>query len=283
MNANSKPRARAIRNWLHQATIALEHAGVTTPRLDAEVLLAHVLGVDRSWLIAHDEDEIPSDGARKCEALIARRLTREPVAYIVGRKEFYGRSFMVTPDVLIPRPESEGMIDLLKDIVPRGASSRQRVVDVGCGSGCLGISAKLELPELDVSLADISPGALTVAQKNATQLGADVTIVQSDLLAAFSPLPSSLFNLILANLPYVSRDWDASPEIAHEPSIALFAKDNGLQLIKKCIQQASQALSVGGYLLLEADPCQHEEIIEHGKRYGFDHVETREYVVALRH
>ncbi|MBP7760502.1 peptide chain release factor N(5)-glutamine methyltransferase [Candidatus Saccharibacteria bacterium] len=269
-----------IRELLSSATPQL--IGCNTPRLDAEVLLAYVLGVDRAWLIAHGEDEVSSKDARTFEGLIARRLKREPVAYIVGRKEFYGREFAVTPDVLIPRPESEGIIELLKDLVQPGASSRQ-MLDVGCGSGCLGITAKLEMPELEVTLSDISPAALTVARRNATHLGAEVQFVHSDLLTAFSPLPSSPFHLLIANLPYVDRSWDVSPELRHEPALALYAQEQGLKLIKTLISQAPTVLAHGGYLLLEADPCQHEAIIACAKKYDFVHVETREYTVLLHH
>lgn len=274
-----------IREHLNSATPQL--IGCITPRLDAEVLLAYVLGVDRAWLIAHGEDEVSSQDARRFEGLIARRLKREPVAYIVGSKEFYGREFAVTPDVLIPRPESEGIIELLKDLVQPGAlqpgASSRQMLDVGCGSGCLGITAKLEMPELDVTLSDVSPAALTVARRNAHKLGADVTIVQSNLLAAFSPLPSSLFHLVIANLPYVDRSWNVSPELRHEPALALYAQEQGLKLIKTLISQAPTVLAQSGYLLLEADPCQHEAIIACAKQYDFVHVETREYTVLLHH
>ncbi|MGB3024093.1 MAG: peptide chain release factor N(5)-glutamine methyltransferase [Candidatus Saccharimonadales bacterium] len=282
MNVNSKPKVQLVKFLLGVATTTLHGADMPSPRLDTEVLLAYVLGVDRAWLIAHGEDEVSSKDARRFESLIARRLKREPVAYIVGRKEFYGREFAVTPDVLIPRPESEGIIELLKDLVQPGASSRQ-MLDVGCGSGCLGITAKLEMQKLDVTLSDISPAALTVARRNAHKLGADVTIVQSNLLAAFFPLPSPLFHLVIANLPYVDRSWDVSPELRHEPDIALYAAEQGLKLIKTLLVQAPSVIAPGGYLLLEADPCQHEVIIEYGKRYGFEMAEVREYIVVLQY
>ena len=270
-----------IETWLHDAVEMLVRSKVPTPRLDAEVLLAHALGVNRTWLIAHANDNIDDAHAlENANKLLAKRLQRVPIAYLTNHKEFYGRSFFVDESVLIPRPESEAIIDLLKQTYGEGRNSI-RLIDVGTGSGCLGITAKLELPELDVTLCDISDEALAIAHKNATTLKADVAIAKSDLLSSFIILPSS-FDVILANLPYVDANWERSPETDHEPSLALFADDNGLDLIKKCIQQAQRSLQKDGYLILEADPCQHDEIIRCSKQFGFEVVRVQDYIVALQ-
>ena len=277
-----------IETWLHDAVEMLVRSKVPTPRLDAEVLLAHALGVNRTWLIAHANDNIDDAHAlENANKLLAKRLQRVPIAYLTNHKEFYGRSFFVDESVLIPRPESEMMIDLLKEIYGEGSRKKEegrnsiRLIDVGTGSGCLGITAKLELPALDVTLCDISDEALAIAHKNATTLKADVAIAKSDLLSSFIILPSS-FDVILANLPYVDANWERSPETDHEPSLALFADDNGLDLIKKCIQQAQRSLQKDGYLILEADPCQHDEIIRCSKQFGFEVVRVQDYIVALQ-
>ncbi len=277
-----------FQQWLHDSTEQLKDVDIASARLDAEVLFAHTLGVNRTWLIAHANDNIDDAHAlENANKLLAKRLQRVPIAYLTNHKEFYGRSFFVDESVLIPRPESEMMIDLLKEIYGEGRRKKEegrnsiRLIDVGTGSGCLGITAKLELPALDVTLCDISDEALAIAHKNATTLKADVAITKSDLLSSFTILPSS-FDVILANLPYVDADWERSPETDHEPSLALFADDNGLDLIKKCIQQSQRSLQKDGYLLLEADPCQHQEIIDYSYHYGFREAVVKDYTVALQ-
>lgn len=276
--------------WLDDATVQLTRARITTPRLDAEVLLCHMLGVDRAWLVAHADDSLTMSalsqkgGARRSglkdygEKLILGRLKRQPIAYLVGHKEFYGRDFIVDKHVLIPRPESETLIELLKSL-PREA--QETILDVGTGSGALAITAKLELPASTVIASDISPDALEVARRNAKKLKAAITYVESEMLTF---LPSSDYPLpttIIANLPYVDRSWDRSPETEHEPSLALFARDGGLELIYELLDQAPATLAPHGYLLLEADPEQHETIVEYAKA-DFGLVEMRNYAVLLQ-
>lgn len=175
------------------------------------------------------------------------------------------------------------MINLLKELVketpPRLLDSpRLRLIDVGTGSGCLGISAKLEMPELDVTLADVSRHALAVATKNSQQLKAEVSIIQSNLLTSFPIQP----DFILANLPYVDPEWELSPELKHEPALALFADENGLRLIKKLIQQASIQLASGGYLLLEADTSQLDAISIYANDHGMHETTRRGFIICLK-
>ena len=270
-----------IHDWISTATTRLTTAGASSPRLDAEVLLAHALGQSRTWLIAHQNDNIDDTKVlENASKLLAKRLERVPVAYLTNHKEFYNRSFFVDKRVLIPRPESETIIELLRPIVHDVAATTTnvRLLDVGTGSGCLGITAKLEFPSLSVTASDVSKEALAVARKNASLLHADITIVQSDLLAAFSSIE---FDIIIANLPYVDTEWHRSPETDHEPTLALFADDKGLELIKKCMQQSRHILSVGGYLVLEADPEQHESITEYAARQNLQFVQSSDYCVVL--
>lgn len=286
-----------VDDWLTNAAEELTKANIPSARLDAEILLCYMLGVDRAWLVAHADDSLhatalhhkgsPRRGSliEHGDELLLKRLQREPIAYITGHKEFYGREFLVTPDVLIPRPESESLIELAKKLVVSG-----RVIDVGTGSGCLGITLKLENPQLDVTLSDISPAALAVAKKNATILKVKVKIVESDLLSTFLPstsslLPSTTYHLpptILANLPYVDKTWQTSPETSFEPAEALYAKDQGLELIKKCIQQSSKIIVGDGYLVLEADPDQHQTILAYAKDNGFKKIQVLDYALALQ-
>ncbi len=276
-----------IEDWLKDATVQLTRANISTARLDAELMLCHMLGVDRAWLIAHASDSLTMSalsqkgGERRGglkeygELLLTRRMNRQPMAYLLGRKEFYGRDFMVSKDVLVPRPETEALIELAKKYAFTG-----NVVDVGTGSGAIGITLWLELKNINLTLSDYSLEALEVAKKNAKKLkvkGAE--FVESDLLGSFEPTVS--FDVIVANLPYVDKKWDRSPETKYEPAMALFANDGGLELIKQLIDDAPSRLAAGGYLLLEADPVQHYATIEHAKT-AFTHIDTQDYGVLLQ-
>ncbi len=277
MNANLPPKQLNISQWLDHAASMLAQVGIPSARLDAEIILAHTLHKGRTFLHAHASDPVMDHSQTIADARLQLRLDRTPVAYIIGHKDFYGRPFRVTPATLIPRPESEMIITLLKELSSE-AVSPLKLVDVGTGSGCLGITAKLELPNLDVTLLDISNHALQIAKENANSLGADVTTTTSDLLSNY-PFTASF---IVANLPYVDPAWERSPETNHEPDLALFAKDKGLDLIKKLIHQSPSHLTADGALLLEADPRQHADIIETGKLSGFSSSMIRDFIVVLR-
>jgi release factor glutamine methyltransferase len=169
---------------------------------------------------------------------------------------------------LIPRPETESLLSLLDVALPSNTTLLKerplRLVDVGTGSGNIGISAKLAHPELEVTLIDTSRHALKVAEDNAKMLHADVTLLKSNLLASYA----FTADIIIANLPYVDIEWERSPETEHEPALALFASRNGLALIFELLVQTKEKLAVGGHLLLEADPEQHPEIIKEAALYG---------------
>jgi len=276
MNENS-PLPLSIKDWLADATRQLVFAEIPSARLDSELILAHTLRQNRSYLHAHDEDSLSDRDLEIANARLALRLDRVPVAYIIGHKEFYGRRFRVTTATLVPRPESEALIELLELAVPKNealiAEQPLRLVDVGTGSGALGITAKLTHPELDVTLVDNSRFALKVAEQNAKALNAEVAVLHSDLLDGF-PFEA---DIIIANLPYVDPAWERSPETNHEPAEALFAANEGKALIFKLITQTKNKLTVGGHLILEADPEQHADIISHAKDYGLLLQETKEY------
>lgn len=280
---NSPQKMPKISEWLTAANKTLSTQGIETARLDAEIILAHTIKKSRTYLHAHGDQEIEPRQHEIAEARLSLRLDHTPIAYIIGHKEFYGRRFKVTPATLIPRPESESMIDLLKEIMMSEQyallpNNSKRLVDVGTGSGCLGISAKLELPALDVTICDISNHTLKVAETNAKQLLADVRILHSDLLEHYPFTP----DIILANLPYVDKEWERSPETEYEPELALFAENNGLALIFKLIDQASTRLSAKGYLFLEADPRQHADISSRAKQLGFAALSKSGFIVILQ-
>lgn len=290
MSVSSKQPASTIEQWLSRATAQLAQVGIPTARLDAELILCHMLGVDRAWLVIHSDESLTraalsqKGGERRMglkeygEQLLVRRLNREPLAYLFGVKEFYGRDFIVNKDVLVPRPETEALVELTKQ-----HAKGKTLLDVGTGSGALGLTLALELPGVATTLADISPEALMVAKKNAKKLGLKaVEFVESDLLEHWIDQSlSGAFAIIVANLPYVDRTWERSPETNHEPYQALFARDGGLELIRQLIDQAPSVLTTDGLLVLEADPEQHDAIIDHASD-SFTLVDRRDYGLLLQ-
>ena len=266
-----------ISEWLKIATNSLKTANIPSARLDAELILANTLRKNRTYLHAHLDEEIDPRRFDIANARLDLRLDRVPIAYILGYKEFYGRRFAVSPSVLIPRPESEDLISLFLDLTASEIAEKV-LIDVGAGSGCLGITAKLERSNLSVILSDISKPALNIAEKNANALSANVHVQQQSLLnGQLRPV-----DYIFANLPYVDKNWDVSPELQYEPEIALFAEDEGLKLILQLISQAPKCLTPDGLLFIEADPQQHNRIIDEATKKGFIKERILNYILVLR-
>lgn len=266
-------RMTTIEGWLTEASNLLSKAGIESARLDAELILAHTLRKPRTYLHAHADDELDARRKDIADVRAILRVERTPIAYIVGHKWFYGRMFKTTPAALIPRPESETIIDILDSIVTKNLSllpEQIHLVDVGTGTGCLGITAKLEWPQLDVTLTDNNTHTLSLAKENAKLLDADVHFVKGNLLHGYA----TPIDIIVANLPYVDKKWDVSPETESEPQDALYAPDGGLFLINKLIVQAESLLKTDGHLILESDRRQHEAIIAFAKQHGLKHVRT---------
>ena len=219
------------------ATERLAAAGVDTPRLDAELLLAHVLGTDRAGLLTRGSGPLAADEQAAFDSLIARRAAREPVAYIVGTKGFRHVDLRVDPRVLIPRPDTETLVEVATGAAPRGA----RVHDVGTGSGAVALALAHERPDLRVSASDASADAVAVARANAVALGLDVPFAVAD------GLPPGDYDLVVANLPYVRDDeWAGlEPEIReHEPRMALVSGADGLNAIRELVAQLPRGLPV---------------------------------------
>lgn len=266
-----------ISEWLKIATKSLKTANIPSARLDAELILANTLRKNRTYLHAHLDEELDPRRFDIANARLDLRLDRVPIAYILGYKEFYGRKFTVSPSVLVPRPESEDLISLFLELTASEIAEKV-LIDVGTGSGCLGITAKLERSNLSVILSDISKPALNIAEKNANALNADVHIQQQSLLnGQLKPV-----DYIFANLPYVDKNWDVSPELQYEPKIALFAEDEGLKLILQLISQAPRCLTPEGLLFIEADPQQHNRIINEAVKNGFVKERVLNYILVLR-
>lgn len=274
---NSQPKTQTYNSWLLEATKLLVHADIPSARLDAELILAHTIRKPRTYL--HANGYLPLDSRREdiANARIELRLDHTPVAYIIGHKEFYGRRFKTTPAALIPRPESETMIEMLATTIPKNLSllpSQLQLIDVGTGTGCLGITAKLQWPEINVTLTDISTHALNLARENALELHADVTFLKSDLLRGY---PAKT-DIILANLPYVDREWQVSPDTHAEPDLALYAPDHGLALIRQLLDQARILLNPSGHIFIESDTRQQSDIITIATQVGFSHQATDGFI-----
>ena len=236
-----------LRTALDQGTRILENAGVGAPRLTAEVLLAHALQRDRTWLYTHDKDELTELGWIHFGRYLHQRKNGVPTQYITGRQEFYGRVFRVNNNVLIPRPETEGLVEeALRVVNPASV-----VVDVGTGSGAIAVTLSLEQPRATVVALDISADALLVAKRNARQLQAGCSFLRGDLLSA---LASRSVDVVVSNPPYVSREESAGLQrevVNYEPHVALFADESGKAAYRKIIHDAQRVLRPGGHLLLE--------------------------------
>ncbi len=248
-----------VREALDSAVIALTAAGVDTPRLDAEVLLAHALGVDRLRMLVDADAPVQGPAVRAFQDAVRRRsVGREPVAYITGVKGFRRIDLAVDPRVLIPRPETETLVEAALEL-PRGA----RVVDVGTGSGAVALALKDERPDLDVLATDVSEDALAVARANAARLGLEVAFARADLLDGVGAVDA-----VVSNPPYVEDGADLAPEIVrHEPARALFAGIDGLAVVRRLVEEAFE--HGAAFLALELGAGQARAVEELALAAGF--------------
>jgi release factor glutamine methyltransferase len=225
----------------------------TLPAGEARLLLAHVVRKPAAWLLAHADEPLPAEARKAFQTLAARRAAGEPVAYLLRRREFYGREFSVSPAVLIPRPETELLVEISLEKV--GAGTTATILDLGTGSGCIALTLALERPQAHVTAVDASPAALAVAQENARRLGAGERGAGVRFLLSnwFAALQSERFDLIVGNPPYIAA---ADPhlgqgDLRHEPSAALASGEDGLEALSKIITAAPAHLVPGGSLWLE--------------------------------
>lgn len=237
-----------------------------TPQLDAELLLACVLERSRTHLRAWPEAMLYPDQEARFRQLVERRRQGEPVAYLLGWREFWSHQFQVGPEVLIPRPETELLVEAALTLVPKNQPAT--IADLGTGSGAIAISLGLERPRARLIAIDLSAGALSVAKSNACRLGADnIAFVRGDWLAAFAPAG---FDLIVSNPPYVAADDPyLAGDIRFEPTVALVAGSDGLAAFRRLIPQAYYCLKPGGWLLLEHSPAQQAAVAAMLQRTGF--------------
>lgn len=242
------------------ARAALDEAGEAEP-LDAAILLAHVLGVDRTVLIAHPDQPLLPDQAAVYRALIRRRAAGVPVAYLLGRRAFFDRDLAVTPDVLIPRPETEHLVEVALDWA-RGRTDL-RLVDVGTGSGAIAVTLAAHLPDARAWAVDVSAEAVAVARQNADAYGLAerITFLHGDLLAPVMACGVQA-DVIAANLPYIpSGDLAALAVTQHEPRLALDGGPDGLDVIRRLLAQAPDVLAPAGLLLLEIGAGQGQAVM----------------------
>lgn len=257
--------------------------GAQTADVDVEVLARHVLAWDRATLLVRRREPAPDGFEASLDTLLARRATREPVAYITGHREFWGLDFEVSADVLVPRPETENVVEEALSVLDEmtgigaGPAAGPRILDVGTGSGCLAVSLATHVPAATVVATDVSLRALRVAQRNARRLGAGhVRFVAGDLLQPFSHA-GPWIDLLVSNPPYVPR---AATNVMldverHEPSTALFGGPDGLKHVRRLVSDAARVVRPGGWLIFEFGDGQEDDVVavvEATTHWSIDHV-----------
>jgi release factor glutamine methyltransferase len=246
-----------LRNALASAVSRLAAANVPSPRMNAELLLMFTLECDRAYLHAHPERELTAGEQERFEQALAQRAKGVPAQYITGHQEFWGMDFIVTPAVLIPRPETEHVIETVMQLEPAGGGARPtrtlRIVDAGTGSGCIALALAKELPQAEIHATDVSTVALEIARANAARhrLEGRVRFHENDLLEG---LEGGAFDLVVSNPPYVGESEEDQVEMEvrkFEPREAVFAGPTGLEIVERLVPQARRALKPGGWLVME--------------------------------
>jgi len=272
-----------VEEWLRKTEQQLNAAGIGTSRLDALVLLEDAVGRDRAYLLAHPEMEIPESTINVLKKQLERRVRHEPLAYVRGKTEFYGREFKVSPAVLEPRPESETMIELLKSCMNEDSSLRWndrmlRIADVGAGSGALGITAYLELKNATVDLIEVDNDALKIAKMNVVLHTTDQNVIKSDLLAQ---APRE-YDILLCNLPYVPDSHTINASAMHEPKIAIFGGPDGLDLYRKLFDQIKNLAKRPLLILTESLPPQHAALKRIAEAADYKLSRSEDFIQAFK-
>lgn len=247
-------------------------------RLDAHLLLAHVLGQSRAWLLAHGDDALSDPQGAAFESLVARRAAGEPFAYLVGEREFHGLTLAVNDAVLVPRPDTETLVEWALELLQResGGVDDPAVLDLGTGSGAIALALKNACPRARVWAGERSASALAVARANAQRLALDVRFAQGDWWDALAGAPDApVFDLVVSNPPYIAADDPHLAALTHEPLSALVADDDGLADIRRIADGAPGRLRPGGWLLLEHGWQQAPAVQAILQRSGFGEVSTR--------
>lgn len=264
-----------IRDARIKGASLLRSHGIGTPELDAALLLSACTGLSRQNLLVHDAEEFKEETSNLYTQYLFRRISGECVAYILGHKEFFGLDFIVSPAVLVPRPDTEILVETAIDYIKelqKATNTRIRVLDLCTGSGCIGISIAHHFKNIFVEASDISKEALKIAHKNALNNSVDISFFQGDL---FKPL-QGLYQLIVSNPPYVQDGYSnsLSIEVQNEPHSALFGGSDGLDYIRTIIKNASDYLEQNGRILIESDSSQVGTICTLFKEYGYCQIEV---------
>lgn len=275
-----------LQSWLKWAKTQIQP-------LDAELIAVRFFApkrADRSWLAAHSEMTVSKDHLGLANNCVQRRQSGVPLAYILGEKEFYGRMFYVKPGVLVPRPETETMIDVVKSLE---LPEKPRFLEIGTGSGCIAITLALEFPQSYVLATDVSMQALRIAERNDVHHEGRIELARSNLLRDLDFVRgvdgnAEHFDVVAANLPYVNRDWEwlDNTALAFEPPMALYAKsNNGLSMYQRFFKELYYQRNLSNiwvdYVVVEADPCQHRALIKMAEKSGFVHLRTDGYIVLF--
>ncbi len=269
---------KTIADILSSGSAYLEARGIEGARHSMQSLLVHVLGKNKTWLYLHFDDPLPEVQLAPLRELLRQRGKGVPLQHLLGSTEFYRREFRTDARALIPRPETEELVELALARAPRKPGLR--VLDMGCGSGIIGITLALELADCrpDVTLADISENALALALENATALGARVRTYRSDLFSAWAPEPNNAvtpptgFGLVLANLPYVpdAERQTVAPELHHDPATALYGGPDGLDVVRRFLAEAQPHLASGALVMLEVGHDQGEATRARMEELGYE-------------
>lgn len=264
----------SVSRLLERGAAELERAGINDSRFQAELLLRHALGWSRASFLTRLHEPVPAEASGHFFRLLERRRGRVPLQYITGTQEFYGLSFRVTPAVLIPRPETEGVVD--EAVRALEGVSKPRIVDVGCGSGCITVALAHAVPNAELLALDASPAALAIARENALEHGvaSHVEFIEGDLL---DPLPTGDVDAVVSNPPYIADiELDAlEPEVSeHEPRRALSGGEDGLAVIARLVPAAARVLRAGGHLVMEIGHDQNGRVKTLLERASLEHRRT---------
>ncbi len=264
-----------VGDFLKTTTKSLSQADIPTARLDALILLEDATQKDRAWLLAHPEHNFHGQTLDTLNEQVIRRVHHEPLAYIRGKSEFYGREFLVTADTLQPRPETETMIDMILEL------ASQKIIDIGTGSGCIAITSKLEMPNIKVAATDISEPCLKIARKNAKRLDADVSFLQTNLVSGLKA--SDLSDAVLCcNLPYVPDSFTINQAAMFEPEIAIFGGKDGLDYFRQLFEQLKDKNATPKGILTESLPTQHKALQKLAGENGYKLQNTQDFIQQFR-
>jgi len=260
-----------IADWQRQAKVSLQnHSSSVT--LDVQLILAHVLELSTAQLLAQPERELTKNERSASNQLLRERAAGSPIAHLVGRTEFYGQTFSITPDVLVPRPETESLVEQAVKNIPQNAS----VIDVGTGSGAIAVALKTTRPDLRVTASDTSTDALAVAKQNVNNHKLDIKLIEADLL---EDVPQT--DVVVANLPYLSTSRPLDQSVRKEPRQALLSGGDGLDHYRRLFEQLVKRTTTK-LLFIEAEPEQRDELITISRRAGYSLVNHQSYVLQFK-